>query len=1044
MRTLVGKTPVEFSGVIERDRQHIKMQMQTQNLSLAPAYNSVLEAMRVLGLSTAGLAQFKPAGKASTNLQLVGPYNNLMLIGRLDLDKAGLRHSPSQLEISDLLGQLVFSETALTIKPLTGQFMQVPFSTSGQVTNDYRTLDVDFAASQVNLKTLEKMLATVAPQMAEAISLGGQADFNLHLGGTVEQPGVEGNIQLHKAQVSYTPDQVVLDNLVGALALTPDRINLQKIQGLLNSIPVQIEGSVNTNLQDYRIHVQALQINIAQLTGLLSTLSPQAGTHLQAADIRTGIADLRMVLSPEYPLGIGGTLDLKNVYATSHALHAPVELAHLHYDIGTGKISMPQGALQIGQLAFDISGFASTHGYKVRLATKSIPVEFLREEKAFLEQMLNVQLPTLHNTEGAVRLLATLSPAMQVVDLEFENAGASMEELKYPVYNLNGIISMVLGERLKAYTNNFTFRYGNSPVKISLDSHGPQDFYLETTGTMAPLLVNEMLQAMGAKLVAYAAVPFEINLSGSLGKLSGAGEGNNLNMFFNFNIASLFSSPDLEKPKEAGDASLDQATLSSVLQLVGNSLQVEQTRFKISDTSSILVDGRINEIFNYEKRDMALSVITEPALDLEAWGRQFNQHITEGLKGMIRANLQFISNQEFVGTQGYVDLDHIKSPGLEMEDLHGKITFDGLRALMDIEHILLPGVDLAFTAEIPNLMQYPVPIKDFNLHGQQFIVSLYTEWLSHVITGKLQEGIWQKFFPATGRQSPLPFEILNGHIQLTEGIINNLIVEDFTSNIRLYPNTYFELSNARAKSAGGHVKGHFAMNPRENHFMIVHLVIDKMKANAVSRILLNVSNQIFGNLSGTIDYTTQGNTEEEMMGNTTGSANLHIDDGRLPAIAKIENLLVAANTISGGIANVNLNSLFRLATPFNTNYFTRMYGEFKMKKGIIHIEKMSSNGENLDFHITGTIRMVDGYSDLMVRGRMDREIGGVLGPLGKLSVGRLFGMLPPLRKIIGMIPGIGFVPGFGGPRGAEGVAFEVKLEGPVLDPGSVQDFRWVQ
>jgi hypothetical protein len=238
--------------------------------------------------------------------------------------------------------------------------------------------------------------------------------------------------------------------------------------------------------------------------------------------------------------------------------------------------------------------------------------------------------------------------------------------------------------------------------------------------------------------------------------------------------------------------------------------------------------------------------------------------------------------------------------------------------------------------------------------------------------------------------------------------------------------------------------GFYAMSPRDNNFMTVHVNIDKMKANAVSQIFLGVSNQIFGDLSGVIDYTTEGKTDDEMMMNTNGYADLRIDDGRLPSVAKMENLLIAANTISGGLANLNLNSLFHLAAPFRTEYFAQLTGTFKMVEGIIYTDDMTSKGQNLVLNIKGSIRMVDGYADLTVRGEMDREIGGVLGPLGDVSVGRIFGIIPPLRHIISHIPGIGFIPGFGGPRGGKGVAFEVKVLGPAIDPGSIQDFRWVQ
>jgi hypothetical protein len=49
---------------------------------------------------------------------------------------------------------------------------------------------------------------------------------------------------------------------------------------------------------------------------------------------------------------------------------------------------------------------------------------------------------------------------------------------------------------------------------------------------------------------------------------------------------------------------------------------------------------------------------------------------------------------------------------------------------------------------------------------------------------------------------------------------------------------------------------------------------------------------------------------------------------------------------------------------------------------------------------------------------------------------------PNQPGLLGYLPGVGFVPGFGGPAGDFNY-FQVRLLGQLDDPSSIQDFHWV-
>ncbi len=1041
---LLGNSAVQLSGTYQRPHSNIALSMQSKHLNLAQVQQLVSDVSLAFNHPLPWLNTLNISGDSSVYLKAFGTLKQPSFLGQIMLSKVAILNTTTKLNVTNVHGLVNFNPQAITIEKLMGQLQNVPIELTGNLTGrGYQNLNLAVTAPNVNLAYLQSQLKPILPSIANQIALQGRGDFNLQLLGTLKQPLPIGTIALSHVAVTYPQKHIILQNVGGILQIGKALITLQNIHGILNGMPIALSGTANRDFKNYHLALNAQNIAIKTLENALGDLAPPIAAKLKEASIQSGSITAKLVFSPTLPIGVQGNVIIKNLYATPPRINLPIHVSEVSYNIGTGEIHLPKGGLEVGGVHFKVKGHASPKSYEITVISQKIPISFIRDHHAFLEKVLSQKLPTFYNTAGNLQIRAKFSSAIQEAAIRFLQAGASMEGLKYPVYDMSGTVVLTLSKGVKAYTDNLSFRYGNSPIEMTFDINGLKDIYLETTGTIAPLLVNDLLFANSSSTIAFAAVPFDINLSGKLGQLSGSGIGNNLNMFLNFNVASLFTNPNLIKPAQAGDTSLSQATLSSVLHLVGDTLKVEQTRFKAGKNSGVVVQGAIHHLFSPQDREMKLSLMTDPVLNLVEMAKQLNKQIGQGLAGNIGANVQLSYAQNQFNSQGQITLNHIKAPALELDDLDGNIVFKGIKAFLNVDHFQIPGVDVGFNAVVSNLTQYPLPIENFNLTGKEFIVALYTDWIDNVIVNKIKHGFWEQFFPSTGQIGNLPYEIKNGTLKVKEGIINNLIIKNYSSTIKVYPNSYFVLNRAQAQSAGGTVKGYFSMNPRDNNFMTVHLKIDKMKANAVSQILLNATNQIFGDLSGTIDYTTEGKTPQELLSNTNGYADLKVENGRLPSVAKVENLLVAANTISGGLANLNLNSLFHLAAPFNTNYFATLTGTFKMVDGIIYTDNMKSDGKNLHLQFSGLIRMVDGYANLLVRGQMDREIGGILGPLGDVSVGRFLGIFPPLREIISHIPGIGFIPGFGGPR-TKGVAFEVKIVGPMLDPGSVQNFQWTQ
>ncbi len=1036
--------PVLITGWVFPDKNLVNLFVGFNNISLQALQMSLQDSLAWIDRSIPWLNETQMTGTLSGQAHVYGLAQKPAADGTLTISNGKVSLPQKTLVMHSISGAIQFKHFSMILPQLSANLQGIPLVASGSLNPRLDEINLDLEARHTDLSHLSDIIKLLMPQFANLFTANGAANIGLQLRGHLKNPTITGAIDFMGNQLTYLPKQISLTNIQGRLEMNPVAYLLHNIQGLAQGIPVTLNGEIRKQFEGYQIVLTSRNVPVQTVLQAIEAYEPAWLEPLKQLAFHSGWVDLNLEIADSLPNKVGGHITLRNATLTPSRLGMPVAVKSIEYHLETGQLKTSPWGIKVAGIPFTANGTATKAGYRVHVESAKIPITFVRDHRRQLMSLLSMAVPEIYTAQGALKLSALLTNTENTLGIEFLNAGASLPSLKFPLYDINGLVKLTLAKEIKAYSDQLTFRYGNSPMKLMFDINGLKDIYLEASGTLSPLLINDWLLSNSSSTLAYLAVPFDINLSGKLNKLYGDGAGNNLHAFLNVNVASLFTNPALENPRETGDVSLNEANLSSVLHLQGNTLKVEQTRFKVGSDGSVLLSGLIQDLFDPGRRKMSLSLDTAPDLNLRSVAAQLGTKIVGQLAGTVGAHVIFSNEGNQLMTKGDVTLNHVKSSALELDDLQGKILLEGTKGFLDIQHIQIPGINVGFTASIDDLSRYPLPISNFHMAGQQFIVSLYTEWISDVIVGRLKQGMWEQFFPNTGRLGILPFEIKSGTLDIVEGIINNLIVTNYHSNIRVYPTTYFELDNAYAHSAGGTVTGSFAMSPRNNNFMMAHLNIDKMKANAVARILLNVTNEIFGDLSGTIDFTTEGTTTDSLLSNTNGSANLRIDNGRLPTIAKAENLFLAANTISGGLANLDFNNLFHLLTPFKTEYFARLTGTFKMVDGIIYTDDMTSKGKNMDLVVSGWIRMVDGYANLLVRGQADQKLGGALGPLGNLSIGRFLGIFPPLSKIVGVVPGVGFIPGFGGPHGGKGLAFEVKIQGPAEDPASIKDFHWVK
>ncbi|HEY9687828.1 MAG TPA: AsmA family protein [Coleofasciculaceae cyanobacterium] len=509
--------------------------------------------------------------------------------------------------------------------------------------------------------------------------------------------------------------------------------------------------------------------------------------------------------------------------------------------------------------------------------------------------------------------------------------------------------------------------------------------------------------------------------------------------------------PSTALPAVAGGD--DNAYLTGRLHLLGPDLLLEQANLRLFDGGNVLADGVVRNIFSPDTRNFGFHVAAIPEINLDRLSHSTRENdFFRNARGTIGGDLQLTGGNTMVESIiGWFAANRVAIPLLTLRDVTGRLDFNGRSATADVPTFSIPGVNTSLSATTDDVFEVPITLENVKIHGSLLSIASLVDFNDQIVAPIIVDQLARNFSRPWQQGDPsIPIQFRHGDLHFDEVIYENIILNNMASDFSLYANSFYELSNTTLEAGGGKANGYFSMNPRENNFMTLELNAEDISANALTRALLDVTNQIFGRLNGTVRFTTFGADNEEMLTNANGTVNMRVRDGRLPAIARVETLLATANVLRGGILGLNLNNIIRSLQVYDTNYFAELSGSMLVANRVLYTDNLLSDGINLDLFIQGSLRMDNGNADMLVNGVMSQDVAGRLGTLGSLSVGRLVRFIPALGTLgrnqpglLEYIPGVGYIPGFGGPAGTFS-RFQVRIRGPLDDPASIRDFRWVR
>ncbi|MCQ2789360.1 MAG: hypothetical protein MJ229_03170, partial [bacterium] len=268
---------------------------------------------------------------------------------------------------------------------------------------------------------------------------------------------------------------------------------------------------------------------------------------------------------------------------------------------------------------------------------------------------------------------------------------------------------------------------------------------------------------------------------------------------------------------------------------------------------------------------------------------------------------------------------------------------------------------------------------------------------------------------------------------------------DFDTHLSFYDEV-FNVKDFKFYAAKGSISGDFKYNLKNNNTN-VDLYITDVSANKFFTSMLDLPNQLYGDLYGEVQLSCNAKTHKTCMKTLNGRGGFKVQNGRMPKLGSLEYLLKAGNLVKSGITGITINSLIELITPLKTGAFENINGTFSVHSGVSNDIQIFTKGRDLSLFLLGSYNFARTTADLDIYGRVSKKISNVLGVIGNTSINTLFNIIPGVNlnssEQSELVKNLNKIPAFEFNDKAYRI-FTVKIKGNINGEDYVQSFKWVE
>jgi hypothetical protein len=1040
---LTGGDILQINGSYDifKNRFH-HLRISSTILDLKELQRIIIPLLNTLKIPDSMLKNTLISGKTHLNLSLNGPIEKPFINGWLSLSADTLNINGFTRSLKNIAGKILFKGSEINIETLNIELEKNSTVNISGIADFHKEIakEITIKGSNTNLSQLQNMLIVLAPQLKlpqedlRKLKISGTTKYDITLKGPIKDINPYGTATLSNVKVESLEINAPIQNINGQLKFDKV-INIQNLTGLIENNIISITGMLNPRgnsnidiqLKDFQLKdIQNLALKTEILKPEEEETLKQASLHGSLSGLITIKADNHLNISPE------AHINMNESSITHPDLPDTVNIASGTLNLINDKIELSKLIFTTGGSTFNISGSLDEISkglpeYQVEATSNKITLDLIKKlgQHSSSPASFRELISSVSNTTGNVSLHFKAENKGFEVTADLDKLSIYTNHLQHPIRDIYGKI--ILSDSLMSF-DRVKLHYGDSGINLNgnIDSLNQSPVInISIDGDFSPVDFSEFLEKdFRDKFILSNHIVFNGYAKGNL---------NRWDLFFETFVPAgtqlaykgSFNIPENTPLKLLidGRGTRESVKIEKILLQFGESEFNAAGAFEYSEENLITID------------DLHIKI---PIINLDEFNKFLEKGLlTDNLSGDISSNLKISGPVLNPDITGFINLDNITLPMLKVLDLDLDLELSGQDAEINRAHINVNGIIFEIKSHINNFKRFPIELTNLYIHSPSLRL---TDLISSASSGSQQI-------------DSLPFIVKSGYISIDDAIIDKLITTNLTGNISLCPSGLFQITNMSLNTAGGTARGDIYVNVIKET-LGAQLQIIGVKANAAATILLDLPNEIFGDLNATIVFDSQGTDYDKILENAEASASLIINNGRFTRLGTLEHLLTATNIITGGLGGINLNNILASIIPMHTGNFERLSGDFTVREGVLNTNNLITRGKNLSLEISGDFNIATELADLNVKGYLSRNVSGLLGPLGRLNLHTITDFIPGLgfipgtsskRGLLDFIPGLGFIPGFGGPKTNQKIRnFAVEIQGNLYDMSSVKNFRWTE
>ena len=293
--------------------------------------------------------------------------------------------------------------------------------------------------------------------------------------------------------------------------------------------------------------------------------------------------------------------------------------------------------------------------------------------------------------------------------------------------------------------------------------------------------------------------------------------------------------------------------------------------------------------------------------------------------------------------------------------------------------------------------------------------------------------------------------ILNGKGTINKFKTGGITATNVTSDLSLKKNV-LKLRNVKGDSFFGKIGGIITYDFIYGHIGL-NLQGRGLSAGPAIKGLMGLSDSIVGQLDFDTNVSMTGYTPNQLLSSMKGDTEFILYNGKMGRLGKLEHLLYAQNVISNNVFRTSLNVVAKALLVKNTGLYKYIKGKVTFSHGWANISSIKTSGPSMSMYIAGRYNLLDNSANLTILGRLSDDVVRVLGPLGDLSMDKVFSYIPKVGAITSLLinqmttnpegEDTSMIPSLTPKTQLPTKNFKVVIDGDINRQSSVKSFKWL-